>query len=122
MTDWDKKIPKIKGVEAIIDKTENPDHILYEKKPVKIVEKAVKKPKSSKNSEKRTKEGDKETKWRPNGDQVATKKKPSVRERVTFTPNKYIKQLMKEIEVKYGSTGKSEFINVAIEAEYNRRK
>lgn len=122
MTDWDKKIPKIKGNTAIINKTENPEHILYEKKPVENVEKAVKTAKKAKKSEIKLKQIPEKTNWQPSGNQKVTNKKPIVRERVTFTPNKYIKQLIKEIEAKYGGTGKSEFINVAIEAEFNRRK
>ena len=122
MTDWDKKIPKIKGNTAIIDKTENPDHVLYEKKPEKDSKKAENKLKSLKNTKNSTKEGTKEAIIKPNGNQMVTKKKPIKRERVTFKPNKYIKTLIKEIEEKYGSVGKSEFINIAIESEYNSRK
>lgn len=88
-------------------------------KKLKKVEKSLKKVKKPEIKLKQTPE---KTKWQPSGNQVVTKKKPNARERVTFTPNKHIKQLIKEIEAKYGSSGKSEFINVAIEAEFNRRK
>ena len=102
----------------IIDNNAEKDLHKVEKK----LKKPKNKPKSSKKVENSTIEGTQEAKVKPNGNQMVTKRKPNIRERVTFTPNKHIKQLIKEIEVKYGSTGKSEFINVAIEAEYNRRK
>ena len=89
---------------------------------VKSSKNTVKSSKNTKNSGKQGKNTHVEATMIPSGNQLVTKKKPFARERVTFTPNKHIKQLIKEIEAKYGSMGKSEFINVAIEAEFNRRK
>lgn len=99
---------------------ETPDNIsdISEKK----LKKAEKSAKKVKKPEIKLKQIPEKTNWQPIGNQLATKRKPIGRERVTFTPNKHIKQLIKEIEAKYGSMGKSEFINVAIEAEFNRRK
>lgn len=91
-------------------------------KTEKSSKKAEKQRKSIKKPENSPKQHTKNALTKPIGNQLVTKRKPIARERVTFTPNKHIKQLIKEIEAKYGSTGKSEFINVAIEAEYNRRK
>ena len=92
------------------------------KNTVKSSKNTVKSSKNTKNSGKQGKNTHVEATMIPSGNQLVTKKKPFARERVTFTPNKHIKQLIKEIEAKYGSMGKSEFINVAIEAEFNRRK
>jgi hypothetical protein len=91
-------------------------------KAIKQANKGVKRLKSPKTPKNVADRVPKEAIWQPSGNQVETRRKPTVRQRVTFTPNKHTKQLMKEIEAKYGSNGKSEFINVAIEAEYNRRK
>jgi len=91
-------------------------------KAVKKLKKVEKSAKKVKNPEIKLKQIPEKTNWQPSGNQMVTKRKPIVRERVTFTPNKHTKQLMKEIEAKYGSMGKSEFINTAIEVEFNRRK
>jgi hypothetical protein len=98
MPDWDKKIPKIKGNRAIIEKNENPDHIMFEKKP----EKAPKK--EQKRTEKSTKVGQKRD------------------ERVRFMPNKHVKGILLQVKEKYGVGGLREFINHAIEKEFARRK
>ena len=95
---------------------------IFDKKTVKELKKAEKSDKSVKTPKKSIPSPPNQVKSTPSGNQVATRRKPPVRQRVTFTPNKHIKQLIKEIEAKYGSNGKREFINVAIEAEYNRRK
>jgi len=86
--------------------------------PEIVVEKTAKKPKKA---EKTAKKPTKKTKVKPSGDQVATKRKQSVRERVVFSPNKHIKAIIKQINQRYGTTGKSEFINTAIEKEWNYR-
>ena len=88
-----------------------------EKKPKKA-EKTAKKPKKA---EKTAKKPTEKTNLQPSGNQVATKKKPSIRERVTFSPNKHIKLIIKQINQRYGTMGKSEFINTAIEKEWNYR-
>lgn len=87
-------------------------------KTAKKAEKTVKKPKKA---EKTAKKPTEKTKVQPSGNQVATKKKPIVRERVTFSPNKHIKLIIKRINQRYGTMGKSEFINTAIEKEWNYR-
>jgi hypothetical protein len=92
MADWDKRIPPIKGNEAIINKTERPEDVMFEKIG-----------------------NDKATEVQPNGIRSVVKRKPKRSQRIYFIPNKVTRVKIQQWKEKYGSRFYSAIINNAIE-------
>lgn len=92
MPDWDKKIPPIKGNEAIINKTEHPKDVLFEKLGSRSA-----------------------TEVQSQGNRSVAKRKPKRSQRVYFIPNKVTKAIIEDWKQKYGSRFYSAIINSAIE-------
>jgi hypothetical protein len=92
MADWDKRIPPIKGNEAIINKTERPEDVLFENIG-----------------------NDKATEVQSRGNRSVAKRKRKRSQRIYFIPNNVTKAIIEEWKQRYGSRFYSAIINSAIE-------